>query len=224
MSFNTAFANNFKLLRKTYKIKQEDMATLLELSGQTSITMWETGKNAPSMETLMKIANFFAISLNWLVGRSKEPYEKISVSAAEYDVKINFEKYFKSKHFKYYNIGDFGALLKEITSEKFNKLPYFISKDDYSLPVRANIVVLYRLIYIKQLKTVDKILERAIQRNPSEEIPEGYFAPVPSHAVIPDIDERWIYFINLISGKKKPYYDVKSELKKEKWKIKLPWM
>ncbi len=66
------FANRLKQLRKEKKLKQTDMATLLELTTRHYQEI-EYGKvNIPTL-TLIKIADYFNVSLDYLVGRSDDP-------------------------------------------------------------------------------------------------------------------------------------------------------
>ena len=66
------FANRLKQLRKEKKLKQTDMAVLLELTTRHYQEI-EYGKvNIPTL-TLIKLADYFNVSLDYLVGRSDDP-------------------------------------------------------------------------------------------------------------------------------------------------------
>lgn len=66
------FANRLKQLRKENKLKQTDMASLLELTTRHYQEI-EYGKvNIPAL-TLIKLADFFNVSLDYLVGRTDNP-------------------------------------------------------------------------------------------------------------------------------------------------------
>lgn len=63
---------NLKELRKQKKLTQNDMAKILNMSlrGYQDI---ETGKNETSFKNLIKIADFFGCSIDYLIGhQSKE--------------------------------------------------------------------------------------------------------------------------------------------------------
>lgn len=56
-------------LRKNLNLSQEELASKLGI-GQTSISGYELGKNEPDISTLIKIADFFKVSLDTLVERN----------------------------------------------------------------------------------------------------------------------------------------------------------
>ncbi len=62
------FAERLKALRKENKISQQKLADLLGL-GQSTIAMWEKGKNSPEYESLINIANIFNVSIDYLAGQ-----------------------------------------------------------------------------------------------------------------------------------------------------------
>ncbi len=66
------FSNRLKQLRKEKKLKQSDMAELLELTTR-HYQQIEYGKvNIPTL-TLIFLADYFDVSLDYLVGRSDDP-------------------------------------------------------------------------------------------------------------------------------------------------------
>ena len=62
------FAKRLKALRKEHCMSQQKLADLLGL-GQSTIAMWEKGKNTPEYESLIKIANIFSVSIDYLAGQ-----------------------------------------------------------------------------------------------------------------------------------------------------------
>ncbi len=60
--------NNLKELRKNRKLTQEKLAKSLGLSRST-IAMYETNGSEPDIETLKKIASFFNITVDKLIGK-----------------------------------------------------------------------------------------------------------------------------------------------------------
>ena len=63
--------NNLKNARIKKGIKAIDLAKALNVSKQT-ISNWENGKRNPDLDTLIKLADFYEVSLDYLVGREKE--------------------------------------------------------------------------------------------------------------------------------------------------------
>lgn len=66
------FANRIKSLRKEKKITQNDLAELLKVT-KTQISDLENAKTTTSIERLCTLADYFDVSLDYLVGRSDDP-------------------------------------------------------------------------------------------------------------------------------------------------------
>lgn len=64
------FYNRLKNLRVENNLHQKDLAEILGFA-QTTIANYEQGKRFPDEETLLKIADFFNVSLDYLLGRSE---------------------------------------------------------------------------------------------------------------------------------------------------------
>lgn len=64
---STMFPEKIKALRESRGLYQKDIAALLEL-GQNSYSNYETGRAEPSIANLCKLADFFGISIDELVG------------------------------------------------------------------------------------------------------------------------------------------------------------
>ena len=58
---------NIRNLRKENKISQEELAEKLRVSRQ-SISLWENGLREPNMSSLIVLAKFFNVSIDYLVG------------------------------------------------------------------------------------------------------------------------------------------------------------
>ena len=65
------FQNIFKELRTAKKMSQENMAKELNVS-QSLINNWETGRSTPAPEMLIYIADYFDVSIDYLVGRTSD--------------------------------------------------------------------------------------------------------------------------------------------------------
>lgn len=70
------FPERLKKLRKNANLTQKDMANHFGTS-QPSYQAWESGKRTPNSESLNKIAGFFNVSTDYLLGKSdfKKPDE-----------------------------------------------------------------------------------------------------------------------------------------------------
>ena len=62
------FATRFRYLRKEIGYSMRQMAGCLDV-GKSIIGQWETGVKEPNLANLIAIAEFFDVSLDWLVGR-----------------------------------------------------------------------------------------------------------------------------------------------------------
>ncbi len=108
------FRERLKFLRENYyvngkKLTQTQLANILGY-GYTAISNYESGRNEPSISDLKKIADFFNVSLDYLlcttndptkVGEKNELYERLccyTKTQQEYLLKIidDIEKYKKS--------------------------------------------------------------------------------------------------------------------------------
>jgi transcriptional regulator with XRE-family HTH domain len=83
-----AVATRIKLLRKQKNITQTKMAEDLALGGKSTISSYETGLSTPEIETLIKIAAYFNVSINYIFERTEEttPYAPFSMATIS-DVK-----------------------------------------------------------------------------------------------------------------------------------------
>jgi len=81
------FAEILKTLRKEKNLSQVKFAQAFNISKGT-IAMWETGKRQPDYDTLQKLADFFNVSVDRLLGREDKKKEPESMNASELDDRI----------------------------------------------------------------------------------------------------------------------------------------
>lgn len=69
--------NRIKQLREEKGIKQEELANKISVS-PSAIGMYETNKREPNNEITLKIANFFGVSTDYLLGKTdiRNPRQK----------------------------------------------------------------------------------------------------------------------------------------------------
>ena len=70
-----SFSKKLKELRKRHKITQENLANIIGVE-RSSIGKYESSTTIPSNETLIKIANYFNVSTDYLLGNKEEPKNK----------------------------------------------------------------------------------------------------------------------------------------------------
>ena len=63
--------NRLKLMRSRMGLTQEDVAEKVGVSRQ-AVAKWEKGETLPDIESCIKLADLFGVSLDYLVGRAEE--------------------------------------------------------------------------------------------------------------------------------------------------------
>lgn len=66
------FKDRIRKLREEKGLTQEELAKILGISRAT-LASWETGRREPDFETTSKIAEFFGVSIDYLLGRTNNP-------------------------------------------------------------------------------------------------------------------------------------------------------
>ncbi|MCL6559477.1 MAG: helix-turn-helix domain-containing protein [Firmicutes bacterium] len=68
----STLGERLRILRKAHNLKREDLAASIGLTPRV-ITFYETNDREPSLKVLLALADFFDVSLDYLVGRSDNP-------------------------------------------------------------------------------------------------------------------------------------------------------
>lgn len=75
----SVFAEKLKTLRKINVLTQKELAEKLKIK-QNSYSDWENGKSEPNIEMLVRIADYFDVSLDYLMGgKMKNITEEVSL-------------------------------------------------------------------------------------------------------------------------------------------------
>lgn len=85
------FGEKLKFLRKECYLSSSELALLLDYKNRSSVVQMEHEDIYPSFEKLVDIANLYAVKIDWLFGRSDEPYDATIISKLEerlMDVKL----------------------------------------------------------------------------------------------------------------------------------------
>ena len=88
---------NLKSLRIEKNMTQNDVANFLNCN-QTAVGKYERGESEPSLETLAKLADFFGVSVDYLIGRTddfgviKKAAEVPALSREETELLTYFKK------------------------------------------------------------------------------------------------------------------------------------
>lgn len=83
--------NHLKILRKELGKTQEELGEIFGLSG-ASITGYETGKRFPDMETIIKMAQYFNVSVDYLLDLTESrvpPGTVLGISEEEREILNN---------------------------------------------------------------------------------------------------------------------------------------
>ena len=68
------FSHRLRKLRNEKKLKQDELAKAIQVS-QRTISSWENAVVEPNLIYLKKIANFFCVSVDYLVGNDSETHK-----------------------------------------------------------------------------------------------------------------------------------------------------
>lgn len=72
MDYRNTFSERLLQCRKTAELSQKSLADALGVS-DAAVTMMEKSRRSPSFEILCALADYFDVSLDYLVGRSDDP-------------------------------------------------------------------------------------------------------------------------------------------------------
>ena len=70
------FGNRLKELRKQKKISQESLGEMLGVTSN-AVYSWEVGKAQPSIEVIKTLADFFQVSIDYLLGYEQTELDEI---------------------------------------------------------------------------------------------------------------------------------------------------
>lgn len=86
----TVFGNRLRKLRKDKLINQPELSGVINVC-PSNISYYEQGKSLPSVETLERIADFFNVSIDYLLGRSdvKNPEENKVITKAFHNIDVD---------------------------------------------------------------------------------------------------------------------------------------
>lgn len=78
------FGSRIKQLRRLHRLTQSELGEMVGLT-QQSITAWETGRSYPDVYTLIRLAEKYQVSVDWLLGLSEtaEPSRLVLRRTAE---------------------------------------------------------------------------------------------------------------------------------------------
>lgn len=66
------FGERLRSLREKKRITQKELAKLFKIA-ESTVSMYERGEREPNFEIVNKLANFFGVSIDYLLGRTDDP-------------------------------------------------------------------------------------------------------------------------------------------------------
>ena len=194
------FSKRIKQLRKSYKFTIIEFSTYFQLVSKTSVGAWEKATAIPSADVLADLSTFFGISMDWFAGFSSVPYTKESIENAERNVFDKITEIDKGRVFLYLFPKEY------ISCEQREKL--------YSLPVRANIIVLLHCVYIPRYENYWKAREELQNRTVLDVLAEEFKQHFLPSADEPETAKEKAYVEKLFALLNRkittPIYDIES--------------
>lgn len=135
------FGNRLKQLRKNNNKTQEDISKILGIS-RGAYSHIENGRNEPDMETIVKLANIFGVSTDYLLGRSNNGF--IDTIAAHIDSNATEEEmeeilaYIEEKRKEYANEEEID--ITDITAKKDADVAKFVEENPDFKAVAARVM------------------------------------------------------------------------------------
>ena len=154
MSVRDAFSQRFTLLRTVYHHTYKDLSSVLWLNSN-SINEWIlSNRNFPNPDKLVLLADMYAVSLDWLLGRSDVIYSHDVLASVEEKYVIGFLQAIYKIPLEYKDIVKRNAC--------------------YSFGVRANIIT---LTIMSQYAAMVQVLDKDFYKK------DGYVSLVESNGI-----------------------------------------
>ncbi|EMS72347.1 helix-turn-helix domain-containing protein [Ruminiclostridium cellobioparum] len=83
--------NNIRKLREKYELTQIEFAKILNISN-TTLSQYESGNRIPNDEIKLMIADYFKVSLDYLLGREINNFDSLSIEEEKKKRTSNNEK------------------------------------------------------------------------------------------------------------------------------------
>lgn len=107
-------------LRNQKKLTQRQLSSKLQIS-QSTIALYETGNREPDIDTLQKIADFFDVTTDYLLGRSDDP-TGYPTHLKDLPPMERLERFIKENDFRDLYFSRSGSYFDDLTSEEVDEL------------------------------------------------------------------------------------------------------
>lgn len=108
----SSLGNRIKFLREQKNINQSEFAKILGIANST-LSQYETGQRIPSDEIKLKIANYFKVTIDYLLGNSSE---STTIESENQDISLIMTN-LKEKLKNYEGVMFDGEILDETTAK-----------------------------------------------------------------------------------------------------------
>lgn len=107
--------NRIEILRKNANLSRRKLALKTNIP-EANLRRYEAGKTEPKLETLEKLADFFGVSVAYLIGESniKEPYNKWSKADFLYSEYLRLSDKLETEYEAY--LSEFSNKIKDINT------------------------------------------------------------------------------------------------------------
>ena len=85
------FPERLKVLRKEKAVSQQKLSDFLGYR-YTAVANYESGRNQPSIDTLIRIAEYFGVTVDYLIGKVDMPQRGIELTGKEAVLLRNFQE------------------------------------------------------------------------------------------------------------------------------------
>ncbi|ENU4938385.1 helix-turn-helix domain-containing protein [Listeria monocytogenes] len=135
------FGNRLKQLRKNNNKTQEDISKILGIS-RGAYSHIENGRNEPDMETIVKLADIFEVSTDYLLGKSNNGLvdiiaAHIDSNATEEDIK-EILAYIEEKRKEHANEKEIN--ITEVASREDKEINKFVDENEDFKAVAARVM------------------------------------------------------------------------------------
>ena len=181
---NVTIGNRIKELRTSKNLTQEDIAKMVKVSKAT-ISNYEKGKVSPPIELLIKLAERYDVSIDWLCGLSNEEIPRLMSYGDAFFRLVEIDKVigFSVEDVTFFsNLRGTAVLFDETLSKALEEYQEMVNLRDnntisehlFNLWISDKVQQLdkqYRLLSnqtLKNLKKMDKDLEKSIKQKEGE--------------------------------------------------------
>lgn len=140
MLIRELFPKKFTILRNSHNLGIRDVASILNTKSPSNISSWEQYRLIPSLDVLCDILTLFAVSADWLLGYTDEPYDE--------KVILTIERSLFNETIE--NNGVNIPLLRKVSWMTEEYWDVELRSKTYSLPVRANLIFLLHIYIANQ--------------------------------------------------------------------------